>query len=111
MGKTVVRGSQVLDASLTEADLFFADVTTLDVSTTQHGLFPKLPAPSGKFLRDDLTWQTVAGGATPDIQQNKLNPTTSIVITAGYSAYISNYYQIPSTFNLEIGVGAYFEIG
>lgn len=111
MPRTEVRGGQVKDATLTESDLAFSDVTTLDVSTAQHGLFPKLPTPAGKFLRDDLTWQTVAGGSPPSINIQKLNPTENIVITAGYAGYISNYYQIVLTYTLEVGVGAYFEIG
>lgn len=74
MSKTEVRGGQVKDATLTEADLFFADVTTLDVSTAQHGLFPKLPTPTGKFLRDDMTWQTPAGaGGSFTLTQIEVN--------------------------------------
>ena len=32
------------------------------VRTTHHGFFPKLPAATGKFLRDDMSFQTIAGG-------------------------------------------------
>jgi len=63
MAKTEVRGGQVKDATITEADLLLADVTTLDVSTTQHGFMPKLPTAIGKFLRDDMTWQSPSAGA------------------------------------------------
>lgn len=37
------------------------DVTTLDVSTTLHGLCPKAPNDTSKFLRGDGTWNTPAG--------------------------------------------------
>src|SRR3972149_758728 len=48
---------------LTEADLSFADVPTNDVSTSKHGLAPKAPGDTAKFLRGDGTWAAGAGGA------------------------------------------------
>lgn len=42
-----------------DANLNITDITTNDVSTSKHGFFPKLPTALGKFLRDDLSWQTV----------------------------------------------------
>ena len=49
-------------SSIPESDITFTDITTGNVSTSKHGYFPKLPTPSGKYLRDDMTWQTVSGG-------------------------------------------------
>lgn len=36
-----------------ETDLDFSDITTADVSTTKHGLCPKAPNDTAKFLRGD----------------------------------------------------------
>lgn len=49
---------------LTEAGIVLADVTTLDVSTTKHGLVPKAPNDTTKYLRGDGTWAELT---TPDI--------------------------------------------
>jgi len=38
------------------------DNTDLDFSTSKHGLVPKGPNTGTKFLRDDATWDTPAGG-------------------------------------------------
>lgn len=46
----------------TGANLSLTDITTNDVSTSKHGFFPKLPTATGKYLKDDLTWATIAGG-------------------------------------------------
>lgn len=45
-----------------DSEVTFTDITTNNVSTSKHGFFPKLPAASGKFLRDDLSWQTLSIG-------------------------------------------------
>lgn len=50
---------------ISESDISFTDTTNGDVSTLKHGYFPKLPTASGKFLRDDLTWQNISGGGVP----------------------------------------------
>lgn len=39
-----------------EADLDFSDITTADVSISEHGLCPKAPNDTAKFLRGDATW-------------------------------------------------------
>ena len=39
-----------------EDDLDLSDVTTADVSTTEHGFCPKAPNDTAKFLRGDATW-------------------------------------------------------
>lgn len=52
----------VKDASLTEAKLVLSDVTTLNVSTTQHGLVPKAPGVATQYLDGTGVWSTPAGG-------------------------------------------------
>lgn len=59
---TTLSGSNTGDQTISDATISTTDITTNDVSTSKHGFFPKLPTPAGKFLKDDLTWQTIAGG-------------------------------------------------
>ena len=51
------------------------------------------------------------GGAGADIAQSLMAPTIDETITAGKGAYIPDFYEIPSTFFLEIGDLAVLEIG
>lgn len=53
-------------------------------------------------------WETIASG---DVLMNKLAPDTNTTITPGYSAYMSDYFEIVSGKVLEIGVGSVLEIG
>jgi hypothetical protein len=48
--------------SQAESTITFTDITTGNVSTSSHGFFPKLPTSTGKYFRDDGTWQAIAGG-------------------------------------------------
>lgn len=52
----------VKDASITEAKLVLADVTTHNVSAVQHGLVPKAPGTSTQYLDGTGAWSTPAGG-------------------------------------------------
>lgn len=45
-----------------DANLQTSDITTNDVSTSKHGFCPKGTNTGTKFLRDDATWATPAGG-------------------------------------------------
>lgn len=47
--------------TVTESELSLSDNTTGDVSTTKHGLAPKAPNDTAKYLRGDATWGTPAG--------------------------------------------------
>lgn len=49
-------------AADSDATVTFTDITTNNVSTSKHGFFPKLPASTGKFLKDDMSWAAIAGG-------------------------------------------------
>jgi len=60
-----VTGDGVLtigSAKVTETMQVLADNTTQDVSTAKHGYVPKGTNTGTKFLRDDATWDTPAGG-------------------------------------------------
>ncbi len=49
------------DASIAESKLALTDNTIGNVSTAKHGLVPKAPNVTSKFLRGDATWDTPAG--------------------------------------------------
>lgn len=51
------------------------------------------------------------GGAGADIALSTTAPATDQTIAAGRSAYLSDFYEIASTFFLEIGNLSVFEIG
>lgn len=50
-------------------------------------------------------------GSQPNIPVILLSPTGDETITAGYSAYAYDVYEIADTFMLEVGIGSTFEIG
>jgi Protein of unknown function (DUF2793)/Concanavalin A-like lectin/glucanases superfamily/Chaperone of endosialidase len=56
----------VKDASLTEAKLLLADVTTQNASTTAHGLLRKLSGTATEYLDGSGAWSTPAGGGASD---------------------------------------------
>ena len=62
-------------------------------------------APSAGHLEVAVT------GGGGDIALTKNAPSTSQVITAGYSAYVVGPYEIATATSLEIGAGACLEIG
>lgn len=48
-----------------DANLQTSDITTNNVSTSKHGFCPKGTNTGTKFLRDDGSWETPAGGGLP----------------------------------------------
>jgi len=60
-----------------------------------------------KIIVDYATSSTPTG----DIVQSLLTPGVNETIAAGYSAYVSDFYEIADQKYLEIGDGAVFEIG
>lgn len=66
---TVLHGGASAPAysAVVEADITLADNTTNDVSTTKHGLVPKAPNDTTKFLRGDATWAVPSGGSGTDM--------------------------------------------
>ena len=53
----------------------------------------------------------VVTGTAADIPLTLMAPTIDETITAGYSAYVSDFYEIASTFMLEVGNASVFEVG
>lgn len=67
--------------------------------------------PSGTtYLRGDNTWATVTA-SQPNIPVTFLSPAGDETITAGYSGYADDVYEIASTFFLEVGTEGVFEVG
>lgn len=56
------------------------DTTDLDVSTTKHGLCPKAPNDTAKFLRGDGTWNSPSGATDTWIGKTKSNSTGSVTV-------------------------------
>lgn len=46
---------------VSESGLWLSDNTIADVSTARHGLVPKAPNDTTKFLRGDGTWAVPSG--------------------------------------------------
>lgn len=91
--KTIVAGSNTI-SGITEAMITTADNTTLNVSTSKHGLVPKATNTGTQFLRDDATWATPAGGSVPattttvsSTAANYTTPTLDFVTYAGYELW------------------------
>ena len=47
---------------ISDATITTTDIIDNNVSTSKHGFFPKLPTSTGKYLKDDMTWDTPASG-------------------------------------------------
>lgn len=63
---------------VSSSNLVLSDVTTNNASTAKHGFFPKLPTPAGKYLKDDMSWATIAGGGDM-LGANNLSEITNAV--------------------------------
>ena len=74
-------------AAITEGALSLSDVTTKDVSTSAHGLCPKAPNDTAKFLRGDATWAASGGVALTVV--GGLIPNTS----DGFTYYLGSIYE------------------
>jgi hypothetical protein len=61
-----------------ESTITFTDIATGNVSASAHGFFPKLPSATGKFLRDDLSWQAVSG--TGDVVGDDTSTTAQNIV-------------------------------
>lgn len=57
---------EVKDGGVSEAKITLSDVTTLNVSSSAHGLVPKAPAVATEYLDGTGGWSTPAGGTSPD---------------------------------------------
>ena len=54
-------------SGLIESQLSFSDLLTLNVSTSKHGLVPKAPNDTTKFLRGDGTWAAAGLGSVTSV--------------------------------------------
>jgi hypothetical protein len=60
------------------------DVTTLNASTSAHGLLPKLDNNTAHFLRGDGTWAAPAGGAGTSTLLFQIDGAGAAAITTGF---------------------------
>ena len=56
-------------SAVVEADLSLSNITTADVTTSQHGFTPKAPNDTSKFLRGDATWAAPPSGEVNRVPQ------------------------------------------
>ncbi len=56
MPQTQIPGKQILDGSVTEVDLSFSDNTTNNATISKHGLMPKLPNDTTKYINGAGNW-------------------------------------------------------
>lgn len=85
------------------------DVTTLNASVSAHGLLAKLSGAASDYLRGDGSWAALPGAS--DLQLSKLAPAGDVTVTAGYGAYVPDYYEVAVGKFLEVGPGAVMEVG
>lgn len=76
-------GSLAVLSTVTEADITLADNTTNNFSTTKHGFVPK-GTNTGKFLKDDGTWDSIPGGG--DMLASTYDPATIVEQVVGLTA-------------------------
>ncbi len=84
--------------SLSETDLTFSDITTLNASTSQHGLIKKLDNNAAHYMDGTGAWSTPAGGggggATPVFVSTTYtnmwtNSTTTMADATGFAVTIT----------------------
>lgn len=126
MSSTNVRGGQVLDQSIVLTPGVGQDITgvlpvanggtnvatlplnQLVVGNGTGSVLAIAPGASGNHLTSD---GTVWSSTNNDIPLSKKSPSVNQVITAGFSAYLANEYEIQLGKETEIGLGATLEIG
>lgn len=87
-GVSTIGASKVL-----ESMLGLTDVTTANVSTTKHGLTPKLPNDATKFLNGAGAWAVPSGGFT----NNGTTDWTAAMKALSRDTATGNYYQVAMT--------------
>lgn len=82
IGSFVNAGHNHKDAAgggkIDEGAITLNDVTTLDVSTSTHGLVPKAPNTGNQFLKDTGAWASISGIGELTIEANQGNEALSI---------------------------------
>lgn len=83
--------------TVTESKLNLSDNTTGNVSTAKHGLAPKLPNDSSKYLNGVGQWATPAGGGLGTMAQvginNSFNPGVNVGFIAGRGNAVNGDYN------------------
>ena len=84
-GTASIQGTNTGDQTISDATISTTDITTNNVTTSKHGFFPKLPTPTGLYLRDDLTWGTPGSGAA--FLTQTFTSQTSVTVTHNLGTY------------------------
>lgn len=101
-----VNNSSVVSGGVAQIDLTgYAQTSDLptDFVGSTHGLVPAVQTQAGKYLKDDGSWDTPAGGATYtaganiQISQNNEISATDTTYTAGSNVQISQNNEISAT--------------
>lgn len=99
--------------TFTGIQTFSTPIATGSVATmtaTVGGGVPTPPNNTTTFLRGDGTF-AAATATAPDLALTLIAPTIDETVTAGYSAYASDYYEIFDQKFLELGAEALMEVG
>ncbi len=78
-----VTTTSIAASAVTEAKIKLVDNTTFNATTGRHGFVPKASGTTTKFLRDDVTWQTPAGGGI-----TTLKTTADQTINGGAATFV-----------------------
>lgn len=93
LGRKTAGSGVIEELTVDEVLAFLADNTSNDVSISKHGLVPKAPNDTTKFLRGDGTWNVPSGGGTTiygKINSSSFNTTSaSYVDVTGLSASVT----------------------
>jgi hypothetical protein len=87
--------------NISDIDVAFTDVTTGDVTSSNHGFAPKATVADDRFLRSDSTWKTTT---------RSLVMLANETVEAAYGMIHTDYYEIPDGMSLTIETGGVFEI-
>jgi hypothetical protein len=93
------------DVTITDANLSMSDITTNNVSITQHGFVPKAPNDTTKFLRGDGTWATAGGGLTVGTTPVTSGTNGRVFFQAGGVVQQDGAFNWDNT-NKRLGIGA-----
>lgn len=103
-------GAMAYKGNVTESDLSLSDVTTADVSTSRHGLCPKAPNDTAKFLRGDGTWATVPASLSKYSTTVGDGSSTTLTVTHNLNTrdVIVQVYRTASPYDeVDVGVERY----
>jgi len=90
-------GTNTGDQVISDATISTTDITTNNASTTKHGFFPKLPSPTGLYLKDDLTWGSPSTSSSNPGIYNNIQPADTYTIAANYQAIVHGTYTVLGT--------------